>query len=237
MEQKDVLQLVWACQKGDSRALERLVIAVQDQVLFHCIRMMHSRADAEDAAQDILIAMIRGLDTLWSPDAFWAWLYRIIANTCNHQLGREKLALLHQQEVEEEMLDSLEELDRSYQPEYLLESEEKRRIIVSLIDGLPEPQRLCVLLYYYNGLSVRDITAILESPEGSVKSRLNYARRSIKRGVDTYTQQGIELYRVFPHRLSCRTSWSRRRPLWPPVVWDMRRWRQRVRPLQEERSP
>ena len=103
MEQKDLSQLVRAGQKSDRQALEQLVLAVQDQVLFHCIRMMKNRADAEDAAQDILIAMIRGLGTLRSPDAFWAWLYRIIANTCNHKLGDGKLALLHQQEAEDEI--------------------------------------------------------------------------------------------------------------------------------------
>ena len=143
MEQKEIIQLVRASQEGDRRALEQLVAAVQDRVLFHCVRMIPSRADAEDAAQDILIAMIRGLGTMRSPESFWPWLHQIVVNTCRHQARSRKQTLLRQRKAETDLMNSLEELDRARQPENLLESEEKRRIIMSLIDGLPEPQRLC----------------------------------------------------------------------------------------------
>ena len=71
-------------------------------------------------------------------------------------------------------------------------------MVMELVDALPEAQRLCVLMYYYDEMSVKDIAAALETSEGTVKSRLNYARKSIKEGVDRYTDQGIKLYSFSP---------------------------------------
>ena len=71
-------------------------------------------------------------------------------------------------------------------------------MVVELVDNLPEAQRMCVLMYYYDEMSVRDIAAALETSEGTIKSRLNYARKAIKEGVDRYAAQGIKLYSFSP---------------------------------------
>ena len=53
-------------------------------------------------------------------------------------------------------------------------------------------------MYYYDEMSVKEISDALEIPEGTVKSRLNYARKAIKKGVERYADQGIQLYALSP---------------------------------------
>lgn len=71
-------------------------------------------------------------------------------------------------------------------------------MILGLVDELPPEQRMCVLFYYYDEMSVRQIAEAMDTSEGTVKSRLNYARRAIKSGVEDYERKGIKLYSASP---------------------------------------
>lgn len=96
------------------------------------------------------------------------------------------------------MLESVENLDETLVPEKALDNEETRRMILGLVDDLPPEQRMCVLFYYYDEMSVKDIAAAMDTSEGTVKSRLNYARKAIKAGVEDYERKGIKLYSASP---------------------------------------
>ena len=96
------------------------------------------------------------------------------------------------------MLDSLENLDYQLVPDKALDNAETRRMILDLVDALPPEQRMTVLFYYYDEMSVRQIAQAMETSEGTVKSRLNYARKAIKNGVEDYERKGIKLYSASP---------------------------------------
>lgn len=199
MEQTELRELIARCLGGDPQAQEALVKAVQGQVFYHCRRLLGHEEDAQDACQDVLIAMLQGLSTLREPAAFWGWLNQITARLCGKRLSRQKRA---RQRLEEALMGVLPgryaELDDQTIPDRRLDNEENRRMIWELVDALPAAQRLCVLLYYYDEMSVRDIADALEISEGTVKSRLYYARRHIRRGVERHAQQGFRLYGLSP---------------------------------------
>lgn len=131
-----------------------------------------------DATQDVLIVMITSLDKLKEPAAFWGWVNGITANRCRHLLSsHHKEWQIPEDEEGNSMLDSMENLDEQLVPEKALDNEETRRMILGLVDDLPPEQRMSVLFYYYDEMSVKDIAAAMETSEGTVKSRLNYARR------------------------------------------------------------
>ena len=67
-----------------------------------------------------------------------------------------------------------------------------------ILSALPEEQRLCILMYYYEELSVGEIAEALECSTGTVKSRLNYARKFIKIKVEELEKQGTKLYGIAP---------------------------------------
>lgn len=199
MERSSMAPIIGRCLSGDSQAQEELVLAVQSRVYYHCLKMLKNEEDALDATQEILISMLTKLDRLQDPEAFWSWLSSITANYCRNLLIRgRRESQIPEDEEGNSLLDAFENLDDQAVPDKALDNEETRRMIVDLVDQLPPPQRQCVLMFYYEEMSVRDIAAALETSEGTIKSRLNYARKAIKEGVDAYAAQGIKLYSAAP---------------------------------------
>lgn len=199
MEKAEVLALIPRCLAGEEEARTALVLAVQNRIFYHCKKMLRNEDDALDATQEILIAMLTKLDTLKEPAAFWGWLSAMTANYCRNALrrgGRE--VQIPEDEEGNSLLDTFETLDAQTVPDKAMDSAESRQMIMELIDNLPEAQRLCVLMYYYDEMGVKDIAAALDTSEGTIKSRLNYARKAIKEGVDRYAAQGVKLYGLAP---------------------------------------
>ena len=187
------------CLSGDQQAQEELVLAAQNRVYYHCRKMLKHEEDALDATQEILISMLTRLDRLQDPEAFWGWLSAMTANHCRNVLTRgRREAQIPEDDEGNSLLDAFESLDEQTVPDKALDNDETRRMIVELVDQLPPPQRQCVLMFYYEEMSVKDIAAALETSEGTVKSRLNYARKAIKSGVDAYAAQGVKLYSAVP---------------------------------------
>ena len=187
------------CLSGDQQAQEELVLAAQNRVYYHCRKMLKHEEDALDATQEILISMLTRLDRLQDPEAFWGWLSAMTANHCRNVLTRgRREAQIPEDDEGNSLLDAFESLDEQTVPDKALDNDETRRMIVELVDQLPPPQRQCVLMFYYEEMSVKDIAAALETSEGTVKSRLNYARKAIKSGVDAYAAQGVKLYSALP---------------------------------------
>ena len=174
-------------------------MAAQNRVYYHCRKMLKHEEDALDATQEILISMLTRLDRLQDPEAFWGWLSAMTANHCRNVLTRgRREAQIPEDDEGNSLLDAFESLDEQTVPDKALDNDETRRMIVELVDQLPPPQRQCVLMFYYEEMSVKDIAAALETSEGTVKSRLNYARKAIKSGVDAYAAQGVKLYSALP---------------------------------------
>lgn len=199
MEQEKLKDLIQKSIQGDGAAQETLVLAVQNKVYYHCKKMLKKEEDAQDATQDVLVAMLTSLDKLKEPAAFWGWVNGITANRCRHLLSApHKEWQIPENEEGDSLLDSMENMDETLVPEKALDNEETRRMILGLVDDLPPEQRMCVLFYYYDEMSVRDIAQAMDTSEGTVKSRLNYARKSIKAGVEDYERKGVKLYSVSP---------------------------------------
>ena len=199
MEQEKLLELIRRSREQDPDAQEELVRAAQNRVYYHCKKMLKHEEDARDAAQDVLLTMITNLDKLKEPAAFWGWVNGITANRCKHLLTTpHKEWQIPEAEEGNSMLEHVENLDETLVPDKALDNEETRRMILGLVDDLPPEQRMSVLFYYYDEMTVKQIAEAMDTSEGTVKSRLNYARKSIKAGVEDYERKGIKLYSISP---------------------------------------
>jgi len=194
----EIIKCLERARGGEPQAWEALLEMIQDQVYYHCRKILKREEDAEDAAQEVLISVLSGLDSLREPSAFWGWVNGIIVNQCRRFFRKTPEWQIPEDEEGGSLLDDLEDLDEQTVPDKALDNEETRRMILGLVDALPPEQRICVLYYYYDELSVKQIAALTEASEGTVKSRLNYARKSIKEGVKDYEKQGIKLYGLSP---------------------------------------
>jgi RNA polymerase sigma-70 factor, ECF subfamily len=88
METLPQTTLVLAAQSGDQLAFETLVGVYRRELLVHCYRMLGSLHDAEDLVQDALLRAWEKRTTLTNPEAYRAWLYRIVTNLCLDRLRR-----------------------------------------------------------------------------------------------------------------------------------------------------
>ena len=163
MDQEKLKDLIQKSIQGDRKAQETLVLAVQNKVYYHCKKMLKKEEAAQDAAQDVLIVMLTSLNKLKEPAAFWGWVNGITANRCRHLLSApHKEWQIPEDEEGGSLLDGVENLDETLVPEKALDNEETRRMILDLVDALPPEQRMCVLFYYYDEMSVREIAQVVE---------------------------------------------------------------------------
>ena len=77
-----------------------------------------------------------------------------------------------------------------FMPEESVDYAEIKRMMQEILDKLSDEQRLCVLMYYYDEMSVGEIAETLECSAGTIKSRLNYARKYIKAEVEALEKKG-----------------------------------------------
>lgn len=198
MDKESLVLVVKRSQAGESAAQETLIREVQQSIYYQCLKFLHHPEDAQDATQDVLIQMLTKLHTLNQPEAFWGWINCMTANHCKNILRKTGELQIPEDEEGNSLLDTFETMDEQTVPDKALDNEETRRMIIEMIDALPTPQRMCVIMYYYNEMSVKDIASTLEVSENTVKSRLNYARKAIKEGTEKYERQGIKLYGLSP---------------------------------------
>lgn len=158
----------------------------------------------EDAAQDVLqdayIKAFSNLDQLEDAAKFPMWFSRIVATKALDVMKKKTPVLFSEMETEEgigaeEMF--LEER-AEFQPEVSLDRSETSRLVREMIDVLSDEQRMCILMFYMEQMSVKEIAETLNVSENTVKSRLNLGRQKIKEKVVQLEKKGTKLYGLGP---------------------------------------
>jgi RNA polymerase sigma factor (sigma-70 family) len=164
-------ELALAAAAGDGKALDALIGAIQPEVLRVCGRFLPNHEDAEEACQDALLAVAKGIARFDRRSAFRTWLYRIAANR-----ARSTYQVLRQRFVESSSASLPEQPDP------------RRTSVVAgtrldLLDGLEALGRMHsepLALRDVVGLSYREIADLIGVPEGTVKSRVHEGRRRMQ---------------------------------------------------------
>lgn len=196
----NLIEQVRLAQQGDPEAQAALYEAMYKRAYYLAFRMTRSAEDAEDAVQEAFLSAFRALPNLADPNAFEGWLFQITANKCRNVLSKSgRYTQLPEDEDGNTILDELPEENEGLIPASALENQAHREIILSIIEALPQQQKECVLLFYYSELTVAQIAQVLDCSEGTVKSRLNYARKKLRDGIlETEERDGIRLHTMVP---------------------------------------
>ena len=188
MDKSKTIALVKKAQSGDNTAFGDLFSEVQNDLYFYALKMVKNVPDAEDAIQNTAIEIYKSIGTLQQPEYFKTWATRICHHICCKHFRTTKVSTVSVDD-EESYVNELPDEDKSALPEELLESNEFKDIIDRMIDELPDTQRSCLLLYYFEEWSIAEISNMLDIPEGTVKSNLNYARKKLKACVNEYEEK------------------------------------------------
>ena len=141
-----------------------------EATMFHlAFSILHQEQDCADVVQEAVVKAYARQDTLKNPVYFKTWIIRILLNECYTFLRKQK----RQIPMEDRILASQADV-RSYIKEEYLD-------LYRAIEALNEREKICVLLYYVEDYSVREIADILHIPEGTVKSRLRKSRIQLKK--------------------------------------------------------
>lgn len=153
----------------------------------------------EDLMQETYLQIYRKIDTLNEPTAFYVWAGRIATNlTLRHvQKYRNEVAFAQVAEDEDSgtIFDKAQNDYEEFIPETVLHNAEQQKIIAEILDGLSVEQKLSVQYYYFEEMSVNDIAEEMQCSPGTVKSRLNYARKSLKDAISQFEiKNDVKLY-------------------------------------------
>ena len=160
--------LIEQAQKGDREAFSELVCRHRIGVITVVYRMVGDADLAEDAAQVAFIRAWEHLPRFTLRTTFKSWLYRIAVNAAIDSLRREKPS---------QALDDLQLASPDEKAETALERQEHIRQVRAAVLSLPEACRAVLILREYEELSYQEIAETLEIPNGTVMSRLAYARK------------------------------------------------------------
>jgi len=174
--------LVEAVLAGDSDAYRGLVERYQNRIYNVIYGMVHDREDAMELAQDSFIKAYRKLSTFRLDSKFYTWLCRIAVNTAIDHLRKKKLRQTSEfdENIASKTDTGLFEGHELGNPEKEFARKELRERIIEEVDKLPEDQKQVLVLKEVDGLSYKEIAEIVGIPQGTVMSRLYYARKRLQ---------------------------------------------------------
>ena len=175
--------------------LEQLYTEHYKSVYYTCYKYLQNEEDAKDMTQNVFIKAFDRIDSLKDASSFKSWINRIAANECLNELKKNNRIKLEELTATNSDGESFEHIEDESQknPEEMAVEDDVRDILLDIINGLPQDQRIAVHLYYYQDMTVKEISQIFGCSEQTTRNRLGYARKNIKKEVDKLEDKGVQL--------------------------------------------
>ena len=177
--------LVEKCRRGDGSAFDELVRRHKDRLYNVVYRFLGSHEDAQDVVQEVFVRAYRSIEGFRGESQVYTWLYRIALNLARNRVrdskrkGRDKGTSLEALEgAAPGVAGRASSTERNPGSEAM--AHELEETLQRVLDELPESCRMAFVLRTVDGLSYEEIAELMECPRGTVKSRLNQARRMLR---------------------------------------------------------
>lgn len=161
-----MLKKVWLVKKaqaGNSEAFIELVKGYEIILYNMAYRFLGNESDVEDAIQETVLSAYENIKKLKKPAYFNTWLCRIMINHCQRILKNRNVSV----EIADDMI--------------LFESDSSETMQINqLLKELDERYSTPLILFYYHGFSIKEISKMLDEPIGTIKSRLSRGREKLK---------------------------------------------------------
>lgn len=184
-------EVVRRVQQGDKEAYNILVLRYQHKVCDLAFRYVNNYVDANDVAQEAFIRAFKAIDNFRGESSFYTWLYRIVINSAKSFLESNH-KLRYTVDIDDPEFDPHQDVQGNLvsheSPDSLIESEELSHVINQALDELPEDLRRAIVLREVEGMSYEDIALIMNTPLGTVRSRIFRARQFIEERMSQFTQ-------------------------------------------------
>jgi RNA polymerase sigma-70 factor (ECF subfamily) len=162
--------LVLRCRAGDAAAFDELIECFQPRLRYYLRQMVHESRDVEDLLQDVWLDVLRGIPRLIEVAAFRNWIYRIARVRV---LGEYR-----KRWPDQPLSESDEPIDEAdFGARLCVENAEQ---IHAALRQLSDEHREVLTLHFLEEMSYESISSIVGCPTGTVRSRIHYAKRSLR---------------------------------------------------------
>jgi len=165
-------RLAIRCRSGDRAAFDELVARYQSRLFHFAYRLLRDRSEAEDAVQEAFVRAYRALPSYHPGGFFSSWIYRITLNECRRRMRARKPTV---------DLEAARFAGTAQDPQQTVLTHDRNRQIWDAIQALPEHYRLTMVLFYFEGLPVEQISHVLGVSVSAVKVRLHRGRDRLAR--------------------------------------------------------
>ncbi|MBR1534797.1 MAG: sigma-70 family RNA polymerase sigma factor [Ruminococcus sp.] len=185
-------EFLLVAKNGNVAAFEQIYSDYKDRVYAIALSTLKNPQDAEDAVQQTFIKVYEKLSSLEDPSAFSTWIQRIAINESRMILRKRKEVLSMDDNENGALVEKLE--DDYMLPQEYLERDDLSRRMREIIDELPTAQRQALVLQMYSNLSMAEIAEVMDCSENTVKSRIRYAKATIKTEIEERERKSGEKF-------------------------------------------
>jgi len=181
--------VVQRVQAGDVAAFDQLMLKYRERVFGVVYNLTANREDAADLTQDAFIKAFQAINRFNGQASFFTWLYKIAVYTTLTHLRRNRLRTffslekLNEEEVGSKILEQVADKNTADRDTYLHELQEK---LNEAMQKLSIKHRTVISLFEIDGLSHTEIAQIMDCSEGTVRSRLHYAKQFLQGELSQY---------------------------------------------------
>lgn len=182
-------ELLYNISLGNEAALQQLYELFKLKVYNTCLAYLQSEAEAEEVLQDIFVEIYQSAGTFKGNASVSTWIYRIAVNKCldrvRYNKRRKRFAFISSifPGQTEQAVTELKTFDH---PGIKLENKEEAAYLFKAIKALPQNQQLAFILRHVEGLSQKEIAAILNIGEKAVESLLQRAKGKLRKLLSNY---------------------------------------------------
>ncbi len=174
-------ELVASARHGDRRAFEELVERHKRRAYHIAFDFTRDREEAKDLSQEAFLKAFTNLKNFDGRSSFYTWFYRIVVNLCLDYKRRQKRgpASTFDETVENQMEPSHEPV-KPRSPDQQVWARQISNRVGAALDALPARQRTAFVLKNHQGLSIKEIAALMDTAEGTVKVHLHRAVTTLR---------------------------------------------------------
>jgi RNA polymerase sigma-70 factor (ECF subfamily) len=174
-------ELVASARQGDRRAFEELVERHQRRAYHIAFDFARDREEAKDLSQEAFLKAFTNLKNFDGRSSFYTWFYRILVNLCLDYKRRQKRGPASSfDETIENQLEPSHEPVKPRSPDQQVWARQISHRVGEALEALPARQRTAFVLKNHQGLSIKEIAALMDTAEGTVKVHLHRAVTTLR---------------------------------------------------------
>lgn len=173
MESESRTQYTWIalrCQSGESGAFEDLIALMERPLLYYAMTLTGNEDGALDVLQEVWLKVFRGIHKLKDPDSLRSWLYKVTHGIAVDRI-RKNISWEQAKKVQ------IQEFQETEEPTF---AEEDAAAIHHALSQIGLQHREVLVLHFLEDLTLAEIAAVVGCSEGTVKSRIHYAKRAMR---------------------------------------------------------